>query len=285
MVFPVIMYRCESWTIKKAEHWRIDGFKLWCWRRLSRITTLDSKEIRPVNPKINPENSLEGLMLKLKLQSFGHLMWRADSLEKILLLRKIECKRRKSRQGMRWLDGIIDLLDITLSELQEIVKDREAGCAVVRGVTKSQTLSDWTTISRRNLNSSPWISIGVFYIKSLVTQSCPTLCDHMDCRLPGSSIHGIFQARVLEWVAISFSRGSSWPRDWTRVSCTVGRRFTVWATREVIAKAPNTYFLLSQVVLKPEGKIPCSMVESPVIMKGKHPDLLGDASVCKQVDT
>ena len=150
------------------------------------------------------------------------------------MMGKIEGKRRRVEQRMKWLDSITDSMNMSLSKLQEIVKDREARCAVVHGVTKSWTLSDWITIPRRNLNSSPWISIDVFYVKSLVTQSCPTLCNPMDCRLPGSSIHGIFLARVLEWVAISFSRGSSQTRDWTGVSHIVGRRFTVWATREVI---------------------------------------------------
>ena len=214
MVFPVVIYGCESWTIKKAEHWRIDAFELWCWKRLLGVPWTARRSNQSILKEISPGCSLVGLMLKLKLQYSGHLMRRADSFKKTLMLGKIEGRRRRGQQRMRWLECITG--HAAAAKLLQ-------SCLTLRPLRWQPTrlLCPWDSLGK-NTGVGCHFLLQCMKVKSEseVAQSCPTLHNPMDCSLPGSSIHGIFQARVLEWGAIAFSAmdmslGKLWELGWT----------------------------------------------------------------------
>ena len=276
MFFPVVIYGCESWTTKKAEHWRIDAFELWCWRRLLRVPWLARRSNQSILKETSLEYSLERLMLKMKPQYFGHLLKTTNSLAKTLMLGNIKGRRRRGQEKMIWLNGITTWwtwvwVSSSPSGSWWWTKKpggyspwgcRESGTTewlnwtepYMLSIAYTSTYIFWFCKQFKSPISFLWVFLNYNYLPlyfsrtplewvSEVTQSCLTLCDPMDCSPPGSSVDGILQVRILECVAISFSRGSSWPRDWTQVSRIAGRRFKLWATRKAHLRVLQFSFL------------------------------------------
>ena len=208
MVFPVVMYGCESWTVKKAECRRIDAFELWCWRTPLRVPWTARRSNQSILKKINPEYSLEGLMLKLELQYFGHLMWRADSLEKTLMLGKLKTEGKGDARGWDgWMASPTQWIWVWVSSGRWW---RTGKPGMLQSMGSQKVRHDWAT------EQATIYCYACTHAKS--PQSCLSFCNPVDCSPPSSSVHVIFQARLLEWVAMPFSRGSSQPRDQTLVS-------------------------------------------------------------------